>query len=84
MRSPYWRDRRRSRGPVRGCARALGEIGADAPVASFVGIGHRDARNRGVERRVAELGLLVRLTGLDIAKGFAIVLLGGGYHRYWW
>jgi len=50
----------------------LGEVGIDAPVSLFVGLGQGAPGNRGSNPHMIELGLLSTKTGFDVAKTFAI------------
>ena len=56
----------------------LGEIGVDPPVAVFVGVCQRVARNLAPEAHMIELGLLSTKTSFDIAEAFAISELSKG------
>ncbi len=56
----------------------LGEIGVDPPVAVFVGVCQRVARNLAPEAHMIEFGLLGTKTGFDIAEAFAIGELSEG------
>ena len=50
----------------------MGEIGVDPPVAVFVGVCQRVARNLAPEAHMIELGLLSTKTSFDIAEALAI------------
>jgi len=50
----------------------LGEIGVDAPIAPFVGIGQGGAGDMSPDAHVVELALPGAKAGLDIAQAFAI------------
>ena len=56
----------------------MGEIGVDPPVAVFVGVCQRVARNLAPEAHMIELGLLSTKTSFDIAEAFAISELSKG------
>ena len=55
---------------------ASSEIGIDAPVARFVGIGQRRAPHRLAKSHVVQLGGLRRKTDLDVAQTFPVSELG--------
>ena len=57
----------------------LREIGEDAPVVRFVGIGQRRARHLAAESHVIQLALHRTQTGLDVAQAFAIGQLREGH-----
>lgn len=59
----------------------LGEIGKDAPVAMFVGIGQRGAGDGLADAGVIEFRAEGRQTGLDVAQTFAPGQLGEGQHE---
>ena len=61
-----------------GADQAPREIGKDAPVAVFVGIGQGAARNPAADAHVVELELLHPQTSLDVAQTLAIGELGEG------
>jgi hypothetical protein len=65
--------------PARDLDQGLGEIGVDAPVAYFVGIGQRLARDRTADAHVVELVALRTQTGLDIAQALAVGELCEGH-----
>ena len=56
-----------------------GEVGIDAPVARFVGIGQRRAPYRLAKSHVVQLGRLHRKTDLDVAQAFPVSELGKGH-----
>jgi hypothetical protein len=59
----------------------LREVGVDAPVARFVGIGQRRARHAGVKAHVVQLASYRAQTGLDVPQTFAIGELGEGHRQ---
>ena len=58
--------------PARDANQVLRELGVDAPVARFVGVGQRAARHRSANPKVIELGRLRTQAGLDVAQTLAI------------
>src|SRR5208283_638457 len=58
----------------------LGEIGVDAPVAGFVGIGQSRARNWFFDSHMVKLGCLRRQACLYIPKAFSIGQLSKGHY----
>lgn len=50
----------------------LREIGIDAPIASFVGVGHSRARHRSSDAHMIQFRLQRPQTGFDIAETFAV------------
>ena len=59
----------------------VGEVGEDAPVALFVGVGQRAAGGGLADAGVIELGAEGRQTGFDVAQTFAPGQLGEGQHE---
>ena len=58
---------------------ALGEVGVDAPIALFVGIGQGAARHGAPDAHVVELGALGAQAGFDVAQALSIGELGEGH-----
>ena len=54
----------------------LGEVGVDAPVPTFVGIGQSAARDSALDPHVVELGLLCTQARFDVAQALPISQLG--------
>jgi len=70
---------------------SLGELGMDAPVTPFVGIGQRRAPHRLAEAHMVELRRLHRQTRLDVTQALPpgqlrerhrAILLGAGKHSH--
>lgn len=51
---------------------AHGEVGMDAPVALFVGIGQRGPGNPATDAEMEQFGLMGAQTGFDVAQALAI------------
>ena len=58
----------------------LREVGPDAPIARFVGIGQGRAPHRFAKPHVVELGGLGRQTGFDVAQALPVSQLGKGHN----
>ena len=56
----------------------VGEIGEDAPVPGFIGVGERAASGGLAEAGVIEFGAEGKQAGFDVAEAFAPGKLGGG------
>jgi len=57
----------------------LGKVGVDTPVAHFVGIGQRAARNSALDAHVVQLARLGAQARLDVAQALSIGQLGKGH-----
>jgi len=57
----------------------LGKLGTDTPIAHFVGIGQRAARNPALDVHVVQLARLCAQARFDVAQALAIGQLGKGH-----
>ena len=65
--------------PARDANQVLCKLRVDAPIARFVRIGQRAARDRTTNAEVIELGRLRSQAGLDIAQTLAVAQLREGH-----